>query len=41
MIVLYVKLLYNNYDKTMCGRSCLISSDSYLVSAYEFMDETP
>ena len=25
----------------MCGRSSLISSDSYLVRAYEFMDETP
>ena len=25
----------------MCGRSFLISSDSYLVRTYEFTDETP
>ena len=25
----------------MCGCSSLISSDSYLVSTYEFMDYTP
>ena len=25
----------------MCGCSFLISSDSYLVRTYEFMDETP
>ena len=28
-------------NKTMCGRYSLISSDSYLVSAYEFMNESP
>ena len=25
----------------MCGHSFLISSDSYLVRTYKFMDETP
>ena len=28
-------------NKTICGLSSLISSDSYLVRIYEFTDETP
>ena len=45
-IIMYLKnarhVLFSHFrSHMMCGRSFLISSDSYLVRTYEFTDETP